>query len=96
MRTYFVYIMANEARTTYIGMTNELERRVWEHRNGRSSSSFSVQHGLEKLVYFEDFSDVHDALAREKQLKNWRRSKKVDLINAQNPRWDDLAAEWYG
>ncbi|MEZ4520353.1 MAG: GIY-YIG nuclease family protein [Thermomicrobiales bacterium] len=83
------------ARTTYVGVTNDLERRVWQHRNGSSLSSFSAKHGITKLVYIEDFSDIHEAIAREKQIKNWRRSKKVALINAENPGWDDLAGDWY-
>ena len=95
MKTYFVYIMANDARTTYVGVTNDLERRVREHRNGRTPSSFSARHGIAKLVYMEDFEDIHDAIAREKQIKNWRRSKKVAIINELNPGWDDLAAGRY-
>ena len=94
MRTFFVYIMANEARTVYVGVTNDLERRVWEHRNG-SKPGFTKRHGLKKLVYVEDFESPIDAIQREKQLKSWRRSKKVELIHEQNPHWNDLARDWY-
>lgn len=93
-RTFYVYIIANEQRTIYIGMTNDLERRVWEHRHGRVRG-FSAKYRVNKLVYIETFEDAPEAIAREKQLKNWRRSKKVALINRQNPDWNDLAAEWF-
>ncbi len=95
MKTSYVYIVANDARTTYIGVTNDLERRVWEHRTKRRPSSFSAKYGLRKLVYIEDFASIYDAITREKQLKNWRRSKKMALSNKLNPDWDDLAASCY-
>lgn len=94
MKTYYVYMMATDARTTYIGVTNDLERRVWEHRHGEGSG-FTSRYGLRKLVCIEDFKSIDDGIAREKQLKSWRRVKKLALIDAQNPAWDDLAAGWY-
>lgn len=88
--------MANEQRTIYVGMTNSLERRVWEHRHPKDGErSFTARYRLFKLVYIEPFDRASDAIAREKELKVWRRSKKLRLINEQNPEWDDLAADWY-
>ncbi|CAN5590021.1 GIY-YIG nuclease family protein [soil metagenome] len=92
-KTFYVYIVANEQRTIYIGMTNDLERRVWEHKQGRVRG-FSARYRVNKLVYVESFEEARDAIAREKQLKGWRRSKKLDLVKTRNPDWVDLAAEW--
>ena len=93
MKTYYAYIMVNTSRTIYIGVTNDLERRVWQHKN-KSVSGFTAKHGLTNLVYYEEFTNIHDALVREKQLKGWRRSKKVALVNESNPAWRDLSTEW--
>ena len=93
-KIFSVYIMSNEHRTTYIGVTSDLERRVWEHRVGRVPG-FTSRYGLRKLVHVESFEGPVEAIAREKQLKGWRRSKKLDLINSQNPQWSDLAADWF-
>lgn len=95
MRVYqfFVYIMASESGTLYIGFTNHLERRVYQHKNG-VFDGFSKKYGCHKLVYFEEFGHVHDAHAREKQLKRWSRKKKEDLIRLENPTWIDLAMHW--
>ncbi len=93
MRQYYVYIMANLARTLYTGVTNNLERRVRQHQEG-SAPGFTARYGLTRLVYFETTSDVRAAIAREKQIKAWRRSKKVTLIESMNPNWDDLSAGW--
>jgi putative endonuclease len=87
---YRVYIVASLSGTLYIGVTSNLERRVWEHKNGRFEG-FSSQHHCDRLVYCEEFSNVLSAIAREKQLKGWRRSKKVALIESKNLRWADLA-----
>ncbi len=95
VKTYTVYILANEARTTYIGVTSDIERRVWEHSTRSDARSFAARYGLTKLVYFEDFTSIHDAIDREKQLKNWRRSKNTALIDTSNPDWDDLTSGWY-
>lgn len=93
MHTYYVYILANEIRTLYIGVTNNLERRLWEHRS-RIAPGFASDHGCDHVVMIETFSDVRDAIAREKQLKGWRRSKKIALIEAHNPDWRDLSEGW--
>ncbi|MGB3328484.1 MAG: GIY-YIG nuclease family protein [Thermomicrobiales bacterium] len=95
MRDVFVYILANEKRTIYIGVTNSLERRLWEHRN-RIAPGFASDHGCDQLVLIETYGDIRDAIAREKQLKGWRRSKKIALIEASNPGWRDLSDGWSG
>ena len=88
--------MANEQRTIYVGMTNDHERRVWEHRHPKKDArNFTKRYRLTKLVHIEDFSNPSDAIAREKELKGWKRFRKVELINGQNPTWIDLAGEWF-
>ena len=89
--TYYVYILANVTNVAvYIGMTNNLIRRVYEHRNHIDPDSFTSQYNIHKLVYFEQTSDVRAALEREKQLKGWKRSKKNALVEKMNPQWKDL------
>ncbi|MBI3511725.1 MAG: GIY-YIG nuclease family protein [Bacteroidetes bacterium] len=88
----FVYIMANFTHTTlYIGVTNNLESRSKEHKNHRNSKSFTSKYKIHKLVYYETFWDIRDAIAREKQLKAGNRKRKEDLINKMNPEWKDLS-----
>ena len=94
MRHYYVYIMTNKSRTLYIGVTNNLERRVYEHKQKRTPG-FSSKYNITQLAYFEETSDIHAALSREKQIKGWLRSKKVALIEAMNPQWKDLSDGWY-
>ena len=93
MKTYFVYIMANEKKTIYTGMTNDLRRRVSEHKQS-SIPGFTKRHGLNKLVYCETFREVRDAIGHEKRIKGWLRKRKVALIEAENPDWDDLSETW--
>ncbi len=93
MREYFVYIMASASRVLYIGVTNSLARRVFEHQQ-KLIPGFSAKYNVVGLVYFESFDDIRDAIAREKQLKGWRREKKVDLIESMNPQWRDLSENW--
>ena len=93
MNRYFVYVLSSTGRTLYVGVTNDLERRLYQHRTG-SGSSFTDQYRVGRLVHFEETSDVHAALAREKEIKGWRRSKKIALIESTNPSWSDLAADW--
>jgi putative endonuclease len=90
---YYVYIMANESRMLYVGVTNDLERRVSEH-NQKLVAGYTKRYNITRLVYYEDLPDVRDAIAREKELKGWRRAKKVGLIESMNPRWRDLAKDW--
>jgi putative endonuclease len=93
-RSYWVYILTNRVNgTLYIGVTNSLERRMWEHKNGKNDG-FTKRYGLNRLVYFEEFRDVTNAIARESQLKGWLRRRKIALIEAENPGWDDLSAGW--
>ena len=94
MHQYYVYIMASRGRTLYVGVTNDLERRVFEHKEGLTAS-FTAKYNISKLVYFEDTNDVRSAIEREKQLKGWRRSKKVALVESANPEWKDLSLRWY-
>ena len=92
-KNYYVYIMANRSRALYVGMTNNLERRVYEHRN-KLYEGFTSRYNVTLLVYCEAFSDVREAIAREKQVKDWRREKKIALIESLNPSWRDLSSEW--
>ena len=90
----YVYIMASSFQRLYIGITTEIEVRVSQHKNGSHSGSFTSRYKIDKLVYIERFAMVSEAIAREKQLKKWSRIKKLRLIVAQNPTWQDLSAEW--
>ena len=95
MRKGFVYIMSNKNRTTfYIGMTNAIKRRVLEHKTG-NGSAFSKRYNLVDLVYFEIIEGFDECIQREKQLKNWHRDWKINLIKEDNPKMVDLAADWY-
>ncbi|MGZ3871400.1 MAG: GIY-YIG nuclease family protein [Mucilaginibacter sp.] len=92
---YCVYILTNRSNTTlYVGVTSELETRVWQHKN-KVFKGFTSKYEINKLVYFEEFQWVQDAIAREKQLKGGSRQKKIDLIVAVNPAWNDLSEGWY-
>ena len=93
MSEYYIYIMANASRTLYIGVTNNLVRRVQEHRDGQIPG-FTRRYNIHKLVYFEQGDDINSALFREKQLKKWRRVKKIVLIESVNPEWRDLSEDW--
>jgi putative endonuclease len=93
-KTYFVYILTNRSKTLYTGVTGSLIARVRRHKLG-VGSDFAAKYKLERLVYFERFHDIRDAIEREKQIKGWLRSKKVALVVAVNPEWRDLSAEWY-
>ena len=92
-RLYFVYIMAGYSRTLYIGVTSELAIRVLQHKEGRFEG-FTSRYKITKLVYFEQFGMINNAIAREKQLKRWSRRKKLLLVDASNPGWRDLSLDW--
>ncbi len=92
MGEYFVYIMTNRSKTLYTGMTNNLSRRIEEHRS-RRIPGFTRRYSIDKLVFYEQFDSPGDALIREKQIKGWRRSKKLKLIESINPDWIDLTEE---
>lgn len=92
-KKYWVYIVASRTGTLYIGMTNNLDVRVAQHKSGEIEG-FSSQYKCNRLVYWESFDEVIKAINREKQLKGWRRSKKIALIEFTNPRWEDQAEKW--
>ena len=87
---YYVYIMTNKSRTLYTGVTNDLERRVYEHKQ-KLVPGFTAKYNITRLVYFEVTQDVKAAITREKQIKGWLRSKKIALIESVNPEWKDLS-----
>ncbi len=89
-RDYFVYIMTNNSGTLYVGVTNNLERRVAEHKQG-DNHSFTQRYRTARLVYYESTSDTQSAIQREKQIKGWLRRKKIALIASMNPYWRDLS-----
>ena len=94
MHTYYVYILTNwNNKVMYIGVTNDLERRLYEHIN-KLADGFTKKYNVHKLVYFEETNDIDVAIAREKQLKGWRRDKKNALVESQNPSWRDLSKDW--
>jgi len=93
MKEYFVYILASKKNgTLYIGMTNDLIKRVFEHKSD-PIEGFTKKYSVHTLVYYERFSDVYSAIAREKQMKKWKRQWKIELIEKNNPRWQDLYSE---
>jgi putative endonuclease len=92
---YAVYIVGSLSGTLYIGVTNELARRVWEHKNWMADG-FTKRYGVHRLLYYENFYEIGNAIEREKQLKGWRRAKKIALIEKMNPHWEDLSRDWYG
>jgi putative endonuclease len=91
---YYAYIVASKSRTLYIGVTGNLSRRVFQHKQ-KTYEGFSATYNCNSLVWFERYGDVAQAIDREKQLKNWSRIKKVRLIEAANPTWEDLSKDWY-
>ena len=94
-RSYYVYILTNRWKTVlYTGMTNSLEKRIWQHKN-KVIAGFTKKYNCDRLVYYETYDEVDQAIAREKQLKPWSRSKKKILIERLNPEWKDLAEEWF-
>jgi putative endonuclease len=94
VRTYYVYIMASRSRVLYTGVTNNLTRRVSEHKRGLVSG-FTRKYRIARLVYFEEFADIRDAIAREKEIKGWKRLRKISVIESRNPTWEDLAKNWF-
>ena len=94
-KEYYVYIMTNRSRTLYTGVTGDLVRRVYEHKN-KLVKGFTRKYNIQYLIYYESTSNVYAALEREKQIKGWTRAKKIALIDAMNPEWKDLSEEWFG
>ena len=93
-KRYYVYIMTNGKRTLYVGVTNNLVRRVYEHKY-KLVEGFTEKYNLIYLAYYDETTDVMSAIEREKQIKGWRRSKKIELVESVNPKWKDLAMDWY-
>ena len=94
-KTYYTYILASKRNgTLYIGVTNNLERRIFEHKNGMIEG-FTKKYEIKKLVYYEETDDISIAITREKQLKKWNGKWKIKLIEGENPCWDDLSRDWY-
>ena len=93
MKSYYVYVMTNSTRTLYTGVTNNLERRVYEHKH-KIIPGFTSKYNINRLIYYEETNSIHVAIAREKEIKSWLRRRKVELIESKNPQWRDLSAEW--
>ena len=95
MKIRYVYILSNKMRTTlYIGVTNDIERRMFEHKTGHGSD-FSKKYNITDLLYFEEYPSIVDAISREKQLKNWRKEWKWNLIKSNNKHLNDLSKDWF-
>jgi putative endonuclease len=94
-KTYYVYILASKRKgTLYIGVTNDIERRVYQHKDGKVEG-FTKKYGVTMLVWFEEWGDIGDAIHRETRLKKYKRDWKINLIEQSNPEWLDLARDWY-
>jgi len=94
MKQYYVYILSSLTGTLYTGMTNDLKRRVYQHKH-KLIEGFTSKYDVTRLVHYEITDSVQAAIAREKEIKAWRRSKKIDLIKSSNPTWQDLSDGWY-
>ena len=92
--SYFTYIMASRSHTLYIGVTGDLRKRMFQHK-WKEHESFTARYNCDRLVWFERYQDVRNAIGREKELKGWRRSRKIALIESVNPAWIDLSRDWY-
>lgn len=93
IKTYYVYIMASRSLTLYTGITNSIHRRALQHKSGEIEG-FTQRYNVDRLVYYEVFHQVGNAIAREKQIKSWTRAKRLALIKSKNPTWQDLAEGW--
>jgi len=91
--SYWAYLLVSKSGVLYVGVTNDLERRVWEHKN-KATPGFTADYNVNQLVWFEEFREVSDAIAMEKRIKGWSRAKKVALVEAMNPQWEDLSERW--
>ena len=93
-KTYYTYIMTNKSGTLYTGVANDIFRRVWEHKTGKGSA-FTGKYKITRLIYYEEYGDIREAILREKQIKGWVRVKKITLIETENPKWEDLSRDWF-
>ncbi len=94
MKTFYVYIMASQTGTLYVGIINNIKRRIYQHKN-HEVPGFTDKYNIDRHLYFEILGDSLSAIRREKQIKTWRREKKVQLIDSQNPSWNDFSEDWY-
>ena len=95
MKTYYAYILTNYSKTLYTGVTNDLQRRIYQHKN-KTIPGFTSKYKINRLVYYETFNDIRQAIAREKHIKGWLREKKIALIESVNPMWKDLSEDLNG
>jgi putative endonuclease len=93
-RSYYVYILSSYSGTLYVGVTNDIEGRMQQHKS-REIKGFTQKYEVTRLLYYEEFDDVYMAIAREKEIKKWRREKKIALFEETNPSWEDLSKEWF-
>ena len=93
MKQYYVYILSNKRGTLYVGMTNDLDRRLYEHKS-KTIPSFTSKYNIDRLLYFEAFPNPNDAIIAEKRIKGWKRERKIELIKTMNPTMKDLSEEW--
>jgi putative endonuclease len=93
-KTYFTYILSNKSRRLYVGTTSELQARIFKHKSRWYEGSFTARYRFDMLVYFETYAHPSEAIEREKEIKGWRREKKLRLILSVNPDWADWSAEW--
>jgi len=93
-RQYYVYIMANQSKTLYAGVTGNIKKRIHQHKQ-KLVDGFTKKYNIDRLVYYEAFDNVNSAIAAEKTIKGWRREKKIELIQTDNPNWRDLSDGWY-
>jgi len=91
---YYVYIMTNKSGTLYVGVINNIKKRVYEHKN-KLVEGFTKKYNINKLLYFETFGDIYSAITREKTIKGWLREKKIEFVRTTNPDWTDLSQDWY-
>ena len=94
MKNYYVYIMSSKTGTLYVGVTNDIKKRVYQHKN-HLIPGFTNKYNIDRLLYVETVSDPISAISREKQIKKWRREKKIAIIDSMNPDWKDLSDGWY-
>jgi putative endonuclease len=94
VKTLYVYIIASRSGTLYVGVTNDIRRRVYEHKQ-HLIPGFTAKYNVDRLLYVDKIADPASAINREKQIKRWRREKKVALIDSENPEWNDLSRDWY-
>jgi putative endonuclease len=94
MKRYYVYILTSKTGTLYVGVTNDLQRRIYEHKHGLIKG-FTKRYVVNRLVYYEETPEVNEAITREKEIKKWRRSRKINLIKSMNSQWKDLSDGWF-